>query len=120
MTVKNLRYVKVNTVNLLYPSVNKISGYFEESNRNKYFTLVKRYEELWTKIRDFIRSKTVNSDNNDEKYMKIKFNFDDHLPLNKTLELRNMIIVVSSVFHEGNKYYPQVFLEECLYKLWII
>ena len=49
--------------------------------------------------------------------MKIKFNSDDHLPLNKTLELYNMIIVVRSVFLESNKYYPQVFLGECLCKL---
>ena len=33
------------------------------------------------------------------------------------LELRNMIIVLRSVFQEGNKYYPQVFLDECLHKL---
>ena len=31
-----------------------------------------------------------------------------------------MIIVVSTVFYENNKYYPKVFLDECLYKLWII
>ena len=49
--------------------------------------------------------------------MKIKFNSDDDLPLKKTLELYNMIIIVRSVFHEGNKYYPQVFLDECLHKL---
>ena len=40
--------------------------------------------------------------------MKIKFNSDDDLPVNKTLEIRNMIKVVRSVFHKGNKYYPQV------------
>ena len=45
--------------------------------------------------------------------MKIKFNSDKYLPLKKTLELLNMIVVV---FHEGNKYYPQVFSDECLYK----
>ena len=28
-----------------------------------------------------------------------------------------MIIIVISVSYEGNKYYPQVFLDECLYKL---
>ena len=49
--------------------------------------------------------------------MKIKFNLDNDLPLNQTLELRNMIIIIISVFHEGNKYYPEVFLDECLYKL---
>ena len=41
--------------------------------------------------------------------MKIEFNSDDDLPLNNTAELLTMIIVVRSVFHEGNKYYLQVF-----------
>ena len=49
--------------------------------------------------------------------MKIKFNSDDKLKLNKTIEIRSMIIVVRAVFHENNKYYPQVFSDECLYKL---
>ena len=49
--------------------------------------------------------------------MKIKFNSDDELPLNKTIEILGMIIVVRSVFHENNTYQPQVFLHECLYKL---
>ena len=49
--------------------------------------------------------------------MKIKFNLDDDLPLNKNLGIRSMIIVARADFHENNKYYPQVFLHECLYKL---
>ena len=28
-----------------------------------------------------------------------------------------MAITVRSVFYESNKYYPQVFIDECLYKL---
>ena len=32
-----------------------------------------------------------NSDDYDEKYMKIKFNSDDHLPLKQTLEFYNII-----------------------------
>ena len=39
--------------------------------------------------------------------MKIKFRSDDDLDLNKMLELPNIVIVVGSVFNEGNKYYPQ-------------
>ena len=31
-----------------------------------------------------------------------------------------MIIVVKVIFHENNKYYPQVFVDECIYKLRII
>ena len=49
--------------------------------------------------------------------MKIKFNSDNELPLNRTIEIPGMIIVVSAVFHENNKYYSQVLLDECLYKL---
>ena len=49
--------------------------------------------------------------------MKIKLSSDDNLPLNKILKLHNITIVIRSAFQEDNKYYPQVFLDECLYKL---
>ena len=49
--------------------------------------------------------------------MKIKFNSGDNLPLNIILKLHNLTIVVISIFEEDNKYYPQVFLDECLYEL---
>ena len=78
---------------------------------------IKEYEELWSKIRDLIKSVTKNSSNYDKKYMKVKYNSDDKLNLNKTIEIPSMIIVVRAVFHENNKYLPQVFLDECLYKL---
>ena len=45
-----------------------------------------------------IRSMTKKPDDFDEKYMKIKFNLDDKLPLNKTVEIRSMVIVVRAVF----------------------
>ena len=78
---------------------------------------LKKYEELWSKIKDLIRSITNNSNDRNEKYIKIKFNSDDDLPLKKTLGFHNIIIVVSSVFYEGKKYYPRVFLHKCLYEL---
>ena len=49
--------------------------------------------------------------------MKIKFNSDDELPLNKMTEIPSMTVVIGAVFYENNKYYPQVFLDECLYKI---
>ena len=49
--------------------------------------------------------------------MKIKFNSDDKLPLNKILKLHILTIVVRSVFEEDGKYYAQVFLDECSYEL---
>ena len=75
------------------------------------------YEELWIKIRDLIRSITKNLDDYDEKYMQIKFDYDDNLPLNKTIEISIVTIVVRPVFHGNNKYCPQVLLDECLYEI---
>ena len=63
---------------------------------------------------DIYRSITKNSDNYDEKYLKIKFNADDQLPLNKTIEIPTITIVARAVFLESNKYYPHVFLEVCI------
>ena len=84
-----------------------MNGYREEINENEYLTLVhtneskekmKIFEELCIKIRDLIKSITKNSDDYDEKYMKIKFNSDNELPLNKTIEIPTMAIVVRAVF----------------------
>ena len=84
----------MHNVNTLYLNFYKVNGYFEIINKNKYLMVVptnesqekiKKYEELWIKIRNLIRSITKNSDYYDEKYMKIKFNSDDELPLNKTI-----------------------------------
>ena len=43
------------------------------------------------------------------------FNSNDNLLLNKTLKLHNLTVAVGSVFEEDGKYYPQVFLDKCLY-----
>ena len=50
-------------------------------------------------------------------YMKIKFNSDDNLPLNKPLKFLTVTIIVRIFFEENGKYYPQVFLDECLYEV---
>ena len=59
-------------------------------------------EQLWSKMRVLIRSVAKNSDKYDENYMKIKFNSNDELPLNKTIEIRSMIIVVRTSFHDNS------------------
>ena len=46
-------------------------------------------------------------------FMKIKFNSDNNVPLNKILKLHNLTIVVGTVFQEDGKYYSQIFLDEC-------
>ena len=89
ITIKDLKYIKINSLNPLYLIFNKLNDYFEQTNGNKYLTLIpaneskekiKKYEELWSKIRDLIRSITKNSDDYDKKYVKTKFNlYEDYL-----------------------------------------
>ena len=76
MTFKDSKYVKIYSVKPLYLIFNKANVYFQETNGNKYLTLVptneskgkiKKYEELFIEIRDLIRSITKNSDDYDKK-----------------------------------------------------
>ena len=48
--------------------------------------------------------------------MKIKFNSDDNLPLNKTLKFRILAIIIRNVFEKNGKYYPQIVLDDFLYE----
>ena len=47
--------------------------------------------------------------------MKIKFNSDDKLPINKALKFHNMNITIRSIFEEELN--PQLFLDDTLYEL---
>ena len=126
ITMKDSDYVKINSINPLYLIIGEVNGYFEEINGNKYLTLVStdknkevltKYTELWDGIKNSIEKINNKSGEYGKDFMKIKFDSDDSLPLNKTLKLHNMTIIVRSVFEEDDKYYPQVFLDECLYEL---
>ena len=78
VTIKE--YVKHCSVSHLYLIFRYVNGYFQKINGKKYLTLVpinenkekiKKYDKLWIKIRDLIRSITKNLDDYDEKYMEI-------------------------------------------------
>ena len=51
-------------------------------------------------------------------YMKIKFNSDDDLPLDKILKFPILAIIIRNIFEEDSKYYyPHIFLDDCLYEV---
>ena len=45
--------------------------------------------------------------------MKIKFDSDDNLPLNKILKFSELTTIIKSVFENDGKYYPQILLDDC-------
>ena len=78
---------------------------------------LKKYNNVFNGIRDKIKEINSNDYDYEKDYMKIKFNSDDDLPLNKQLKFHNMTITIRSVFEEDGKLYPQVFLDDTLYEL---
>ena len=69
------------------------------------------------RIKNLIKKINAKLGEYEQDFIKIKFNSDDKLPLNKILKLHNLKIVVRSVFQDHDKYHPQVFLDECIYEL---
>ena len=114
------------SVNPLYLLVNHASGYIEEKNGNKYLIfdsvdenkeVLKKYADVWDGIKNKIKAINGGKENDYGKdYMKIKFNSDNDLPLNKPLKFHAMTIIIRSVFSEDGKFYPQLFLNDALYK----
>ena len=80
--------------------------------------MLKKYTELCDGIKNEIE--IINGGKAGEygkDFMKIKFDSDDDLPLNKQLKFPTMTIVVRFVSEEDGKCYLQIFVDECLYEL---
>ena len=113
-------------MNPLYLLINHVNGYIEEKGVNKClifdFTdenkeLFKKCNDVFNGIRDKIEEISSDECDYEKDYMKIAFNSDDDLPLNKPLKFHNMTITIRSVFEEDGKLYLQVFLDDTLYEL---
>ena len=79
--------------------------------------VTKKIIKCLDRIKNEIKTIDVVKENDYEKhYMKIKFNSGDDLLLNKPLKFCAMTIIIRSVFEEGGKLYPQVFLDDALYE----
>ena len=112
-------YKSIYSVNPLYLQVNHANEYILEKNGKKYLIfdstdenkeVLKKYNEGWDGTKNKIKAINDNKENDYGKnYIKIKFNSDDDLSLNKPLNFHAMIILVRSVFEEDGKLYTQVF-----------
>ena len=74
-------------------------------------------KEIRVNIWDGIKNKTetINGGKKseyDKDFMKITFNADDNLPLNKPLKLHLLTIIVSCIYEEDGKFYGQLYLDD--------
>ena len=107
-------------------NINSVNGYTEENGIDKYLVfdstdekkeLLINYNDVFNEIRNKIGEINNNECNYEKDHMKIKFNTDDDLPLNKSLKFHLMTITIRHAFEEDGKFYPQVFLDDTLYEL---
>ena len=105
----------------LYFIIDRLIGYIEEidGSSDKYLVVVSSVRNkniisvldmVWTSIEDKINPGIKIKD-----YDKFRFNSDKDLPLNTIIEFHSLLINVSGVIEKDNEYYPEIYLDECLY-----
>ena len=104
----------LHSVNLLCLMINRIKGHFEEVDGDKYLIIssengdiMQKYQEVFDRIKEIIKkiydySQPIKYDDN---YMKIKFNTDDNISLNKIIDFPTITIKIRSVTQKDDKYY---------------
>ena len=100
--------------------IHSATGYFKEKYGEKYLILdsTEKYDEVFSGIKKEIE--TINGGKElfyEKNYARIGVNTDDDVPLNKPLKFPTLTIIIRCVFQEGEKLYPQIYLDECLYQL---
>ena len=119
-----------NTINPLYFVINRLIGYIEKiegssdkclvvaksmGNKNMSSVLDMIWGSIENKIEDIIYPHINNYPNIKIKdYDKFRFNSDIDLSLDTLIEFCSLVINVSCVI-EKDKYYPEIYLNECLY-----
>ena len=96
---------------------------FQKKNGNKILTIdkgdsvLKRYDQVFSGINHHIKKIDDKEVNYNNEYDKIKFLSDDSLPLNKLIYFLTITVVIRCVFKQNGVFYPQVYLDDCLYQI---
>ena len=118
-------------INPLYFVINRLIGYIEEieGSSDKYLVVAKSVlnkdiisvlDTVWRSIENKIDDKinpipNIYSNIKIKDYDKFRFNSDIDLPLDTSIEFRSLVINVSCIIEKDNEYYPEIYLDECLY-----
>ena len=118
---------EINSPNPLNLLINRKDSFIEEKDGDKYLSIafrdrnsevLKKYSEVWDGIKDCI--KKINNrelGKYDKDYMKIKLNSNDDIPSNNQLNFPTIPVIIRNIFEKDDTYYPQIFLDKCLYEV---
>ena len=93
------------SVNPLYLMINRKKGHFEEVDSDKYLIISSEDDDIMQKYQGVFGIKEIIKKindygqpiNYDDNYMKIKFNTDGNIPLNKIIYFPTITIIIRSI-----------------------
>ena len=84
---------------------------------DKRDSVLKKYDQVFSGIKHHIKKIDNSEVNYNAGYDEIKFLSDDLLPLNKLIYFPTLNVVIRCVFKQNGVFYPQVYLDDCLYQM---
>ena len=113
----------INSVNPLYLRIINMSGQFKKGKDDAWYLVISDKDDVYKKLVDILKSiknkiteKTWDALEYDKDYMKIKFESNNIFPTDKDVNIHVATIVIRAIFAKDGKYYPQLFLDDGLYK----
>ena len=104
-----------------YLVTDNLKGYFKINDDDKYLTIIFTSESqklmnktIWEEIK-----KLINNEISDysKDYTVFKFDSNNVLPLDSVISIHYLAIIIKYVLKDDNKYYPQIYIHGCWYKL---
>ena len=113
----------INSVNPLYLKITDTNGQFEKGKDDSWYLIISSDDDVFKKLADIFKSiknkiaeKTWDTVEYDKDYKKIKFESNNILPAGKDVNIHLATIIIRAIFAQDGKYYPQLFLDDGLYK----
>ena len=80
-------------------------------------SVLKKCDQVFSGIKYHIKKIDDNEFVYNTDYDKIKLLSDDSIPLNNLIYFPTITIIIRCVFKQNGVFYPQVYLDECLYQI---
>ena len=113
----------INSVKPLYMRIKDMRGQFKDKDDNLSYLIMfgdtdilRKFANIWKNIRASFEENTNDIVQYDKDYMKIKLESNDNLPTDNFIDMHQVTIIIRLVFQKGKKLYPQIYLDDCLYK----
>ena len=102
-----------------YLTIDNIRGYFNFSNNRATLNMIfandhqqNKYHQVWKEI-----LKIINGRHGELKLHEEIILFDNDLPIEQVFKIPSITIVIMSLIEKNNKFYLELSLNHCLYKL---